>query len=1100
MDNETTKNEFKFHVLQEQVGTKDLFEEKTHERVACTLEKLICSNEQGLTIGLEGGWGSGKSTVLNLLKEKLASSEDNTLFFVFDAWAHDGDPLRKIFLESLITSIDPQQNDETLNRLREEVSARKKTVSVKTEKSASRLGKWLSLSALFVPFGAALLSATDYKNLLSPFAENAGAPHIPFILGIVFALAPLLTIVYWFWFGDEDESGKRKWDLFNAESEEYYTQDITEDGERTSIEFEKFFKAILSYVFHADFDPQYDRAVLVIDNLDRVDSEYAQNVWSTLQTFFQHRTSSLNGSNEKWDEKLWFLIPHDREGIQRIWRGDKRDDLLHSQELSKSFMEKCFQITVEVPPQVMSAWIDYFEQCVEKALFDWPEKYKSDFVSCYVQCMSKLEFSPSPRQMHSLINKVGLLALQWKNSFTAEAYCLYALCRREMTESEFRQKLLNDEVFTNYPSVVSVEKTNSELAGILFGVNADKGMQLLLFPEIQNCIKERDGEKLRALAEVHNEAFWLVMRACKDRWLPIEQHNDEYKLDVINVLSKAFGNEKNQILGYTIYLENLMLNSIDKWKFDQWSFAESIDSLIVLSNRKSHFLTKLEHGIRARIILCTKSEDFKVKELDELKEMEELLKRHDKPIERKHYPSLDYKKWQAWLIACSEKSVQFDSILPTKEVFKNLIDGAQFNQPTLNGNVFDALRSTYRIHSNNSAWPNLVENLINWFNFPNREFECEEVYAFALEVLRNSTDDQKNRLKDCISGKDFWQAGANSSIDNNPSLKLLVIIADPCFRKHQHINNKFGKYFSSPWSKDELKSLFEEIKEVDELFAIWELAVDEENEFAREIIRNNDDPKLFEGGASKVDEIPWRNEEETRSIIEKLVKNRAFDSISDSISEDPCLYGKVLLLFSKYGNEEVKSKITDILENLSRENWIKAFREHNDILDCVTVKISNFAKAWCDHLSAIISGSTPEPTIEQLSEAVSLKKYVVDLESLYIPMLTEKYFDNKDILSDDSFELLSPFFKHGLNSIKQQTIELQLSNWIEYDKRERVRWLSSLNYDFNNEISETLRADVSTKIKHTSGDELDLYRRLGAKVGIQDVSPENEMNQEKKDD
>ena len=92
---------YKFKILSEDVATQYLFEDQTHERVSENLYQTIKDASKGVTIGLEGSWGSGKSTVIKLLKDKLAkNNEEKTLFFMFDAWAHDGDPLRRIFLES----------------------------------------------------------------------------------------------------------------------------------------------------------------------------------------------------------------------------------------------------------------------------------------------------------------------------------------------------------------------------------------------------------------------------------------------------------------------------------------------------------------------------------------------------------------------------------------------------------------------------------------------------------------------------------------------------------------------------------------------------------------------------------------------------------------------------------------------------------------------------------------------------------------------------------------------------------------------------------------------------------------------------------------
>src|SRR5205809_57795 len=76
-----------------------------HKRIAHAIAELIVSNEaEGLSIGLEGSWGSGKSTVAKLLTD-LITPEKNTAVVSFDAWAHEGDPLRRTFLENLIRNL-----------------------------------------------------------------------------------------------------------------------------------------------------------------------------------------------------------------------------------------------------------------------------------------------------------------------------------------------------------------------------------------------------------------------------------------------------------------------------------------------------------------------------------------------------------------------------------------------------------------------------------------------------------------------------------------------------------------------------------------------------------------------------------------------------------------------------------------------------------------------------------------------------------------------------------------------------------------------------------------------------------------------------------
>ena len=106
---------------------EDLF--GAHDRLANTIVELVVNEDGGKTIGLEGGWGSGKSTVINLIIQKIEKSEDN-LVVLFDAWAHQGDPLRRTFLETLISNIQSEKagwiNVDTWQKKLDELARRRK--------------------------------------------------------------------------------------------------------------------------------------------------------------------------------------------------------------------------------------------------------------------------------------------------------------------------------------------------------------------------------------------------------------------------------------------------------------------------------------------------------------------------------------------------------------------------------------------------------------------------------------------------------------------------------------------------------------------------------------------------------------------------------------------------------------------------------------------------------------------------------------------------------------------------------------------------------------------------------------------------------------
>ena len=64
-----------------------------HESVARSIAEVIQTEGGGKAIGLEGGWGSGKSTIVNLtstILNETRNREHRTV--VFDTWAPSGRP------------------------------------------------------------------------------------------------------------------------------------------------------------------------------------------------------------------------------------------------------------------------------------------------------------------------------------------------------------------------------------------------------------------------------------------------------------------------------------------------------------------------------------------------------------------------------------------------------------------------------------------------------------------------------------------------------------------------------------------------------------------------------------------------------------------------------------------------------------------------------------------------------------------------------------------------------------------------------------------------------------------------------------------------
>lgn len=87
--------------------TKD--ELKLHENIAKTIKEIInlTKDKNKKTIGLFGSWGSGKSTIIEILRNDIG--EDRV--FIFDSWSHKGDFLKRAFLLELARKLGIEKKE-----------------------------------------------------------------------------------------------------------------------------------------------------------------------------------------------------------------------------------------------------------------------------------------------------------------------------------------------------------------------------------------------------------------------------------------------------------------------------------------------------------------------------------------------------------------------------------------------------------------------------------------------------------------------------------------------------------------------------------------------------------------------------------------------------------------------------------------------------------------------------------------------------------------------------------------------------------------------------------------------------------------------------
>ncbi len=508
----------KTHLLDDIPSSRD--ELGAHERVAGALADLVDRESGGKAVAIEGSWGSGKSTIVEILRQRFPER-----VFVFDAWSHEGDPLRRAFLNELIDffvetgklDADSSERDKAM------ISGELTESSTTTHYPVTPIRLLFGLSLLGVPLGVTLLQIAHQPPKLDETLRLAAycltlAPAIVVGLGAIGSFFRQLR--------ERTKGQKIEWRfgefelLFNHltprdETEQHRTVDAT------SVEFAEIFSEKLSQALESE------PLLLVVDNLDRIPRDSAIEVWSTLRVYVEECARQ----DAAWTSLTWLVVPYDRTAMERVWasqsgqidspqdfgladipndqiesEGGARPGSAKAEALVDAYLQKTFQIRYRVPPLLLSNWRDYFLALLRQAFPEHDESERRAVYQIVRQWRAQIGALPTPRELKLFANDLVAIYAIWGDEFPLHHMAYYRVLR--CTDEDIPSSLTKGAIPRARYADFLAEGIERDIGALHFVRERDEAAQLVLDGPIREAFRAGNGARLRELSELG--IFWPV--------------------------------------------------------------------------------------------------------------------------------------------------------------------------------------------------------------------------------------------------------------------------------------------------------------------------------------------------------------------------------------------------------------------------------------------------------------------------------------------------------------------------------------------------------------------------------------------------------------
>lgn len=379
-------------ILSKAPCNEDLFEGGAHKKLAKVIADEIQKDSNCTIIGIDGGWGAGKSNLVGMVENVLANATQTDFpskyhFFNYDAWGHQNDLPRRAILEELTSEIT---SGETPILESQDWKIRLENLLAKKKRTSTKIVPRLNFALITIALMTALTPVVGAISDKIPTPEG----KILFT-GLIYAAFILFVIIKQLY--NMRKNGQPiNVENFFTELFLLYKDKIKEDEKFETIsEREPSTKQFKDWMFDINKD-LYDRGkilIVVIDNMDRLPKQKVQELWAALHSFF---------SEEKYSN-IRVIVPFDRAHIRNAFQSENITNELKNEDVAvygDDFINKTFYVVYSVPPPILTGWMHYF--CDR-----WKDAFGEDSKvdNGVLQIYDMLTKEHSPRKIIAFINQ-----------------------------------------------------------------------------------------------------------------------------------------------------------------------------------------------------------------------------------------------------------------------------------------------------------------------------------------------------------------------------------------------------------------------------------------------------------------------------------------------------------------------------------------------------------------------------------------------------------------------------------------------------------------------------------------------------------------------